>query len=213
MHESDTVSLVVGLGNPGAEYAETRHNAGCAVAEGVARRLRNAAGKNAFHARWIEGRFGGRTLAVMMPRTYMNCSGEAVAAVLRSGRCEASEMLVVYDCLDLPFGRIRMRSRGGSGGHRGLQSILDAVGTHDVPRLRIGIGPVPATRDAADYVLSPWTPEERRRLPALAEHAGDAILAAARQGVRAAMNQFNGKTDIVNQGATGAEPPETEPEH
>lgn len=208
----DDVNLIVGLGNPGDEYAETRHNVGFLVAEAVAERLRNPIVGKAFHGRWVDGQFAGRTLSVLAPMTFMNCSGDAVAAAVRAGRCEPRRMLVVYDCLDLPFGRIRMRQQGGSGGHRGLQSILDAVETTEVPRLRVGIGR-PEGAETADYVLGPWNAEEREGLSKVIDAAADAALTAVRKGVVASMNQYNRWSLTTSDADNGAETKETELKH
>lgn len=208
----DDVNLIVGLGNPGAEYEGTRHNVGFLVADAVARRLRAPKVGKAFHSRWIEGRWAGRVVAVMMPTTYMNRSGDAVAAAVRSGRCEPERMMVVYDCLDLPFGRIRVRQTGGSGGHRGLRSIIEAVGHQGVPRLRVGIGR-PDESDTVDYVLGAWNEQERAALEAVVEQATDAALATVRSGVVAAMNRYNSWSLNKPDAEDGAETTEMEPEH
>ncbi|MFW5802313.1 MAG: aminoacyl-tRNA hydrolase [Verrucomicrobiota bacterium] len=208
----DDVNLIVGLGNPGDKYAETRHNVGFLVAEAVAERLRNPTVGKAFHGRWIDGRFAGRAVSVLVPMTFMNRSGDAVAAAVRAGRCEPRRMLVVYDCLDLPFGRIRMRQQGGSGGHRGLQSIIDAVGMSEVPRLRVGIGR-PQDAETVDYVLSPWNAEEREGLSVVIDAAAEAALTAVRNGVVASMNQYNRWSLTTPDADNGADPKETELKH
>lgn len=208
----DDVNLIVGLGNPGEEYADTRHNIGFLVAEAVVARLRNPKVGKAFHGRWIDGQFAGRAVSVLVPMTFMNRSGDAIAAAVRAGTCDPRKLLVVYDCLDLPFGRIRMRQRGGSGGHRGLQSIIDAVGHSEVPRLRVGIGR-PDDAGTVDYVLGPWNAEEREGLSDVIDTAAEAVLNAVRKGVVAAMNQYNRWSLTTPDAENGAEPKETELEH
>lgn len=192
--DSQAVNVVVGLGNPGAEYERTRHNIGFLVADAVIRRLRSVAERKAFYSRWATGRYAGRQVAVMQPQTYMNRSGEALAAAVRSGQCVPEQTLVVYDCLDLPFGRIRLRARGGSGGHRGLESILQHLEGEGLPRLRVGIGRPEYAGDSVDHVLGSWTPAEENELPEIVRCAADAVLAAVRGGVTEAMNRYNGLT-------------------
>lgn len=216
---NDPVSLIVGLGNPGAEYAGTRHNAGFLVAEAVVSRLRNRSEGAAFYSRCVRGAFAGRNVEVLMPRTYMNRSGEAVAGALRDGRCRASEVLVVYDCLDLEFGRIRLRASGGSGGHRGLQSVQDCLGTTEIPRLRVGIGRSEHGGDAVDYVLGRWDGWQAARLDEVVGAGADAALTAVRRGVTAAMNAYNSwkmadtDANAGPQGESEKKEPNTESEH
>ncbi len=182
--------LIVGLGNPGERYARTRHNAGFLVVE---RLLREAAG------RWrpspdAEGaavRLFGRELLLLRPLSYMNRSGPVVAAALEAARLAPAEMLVVVDDLYLPGGRVRLRERGGTGGHKGLSSIREHIGTEVFPRLRLGVGPAPAGVDLAEFVLEPLAGEAWDRLEETADRGAEAVRVVCREGLAAAMNRFN----------------------
>ncbi len=188
--------LVVALGNPGPEYALTRHNAGWQVAD---KALDGAAA--ACKAAWqpwngelhvLQFRDGGRKLMLLKPLTYMNASGEAVQEVFGHFALSPGEMLVVCDCLDLPCGRLRLRMNGSSGGQRGVKSVADCLGTTDFPRLRIGIGrPESAEASIIDYVLSPWASgDETKRLAAL-DRAAAAIRKSVETGVESAVEFCN----------------------
>lgn len=186
--------LLVGLGNPGDEYANTRHNAGFLVLETLARRCgaafeddRDLVGRRA------TARIADRDCALLLPMTYMNRSGASVARAARSLALGGpEELLVVYDDLDLPFGRLRVRPRGSSGGHRGLADIQRALGTQDIPRLRFGVGrPDEGDAGALDHVLGAWRDDEAKALGALLERAADAVECVCRDGVVASMNRFN----------------------
>ncbi|MBI5243537.1 MAG: aminoacyl-tRNA hydrolase [Elusimicrobia bacterium] len=185
--------LVVGLGNPGSEYAATRHNIGFRTVD----RLREqAAGPPwrpvpAGKGEVCEASLGGAAVRLAKPRTYMNASGEFVGLLARYWKIEAGSILVVSDDFSLPLGRIRIRLSGSSGGQRGLESILAHLGTKDVPRLRLGIGPLPPGFDAADYVLGRFRLEEREPASEMIARAGDAVRAICAKGLAAAMNEFN----------------------
>lgn len=183
--------LVVGLGNPGGEYDETRHNAGFLAVDALARRLHRFSGwRRAGAMVRGEGRAGRHDVALAKPQTFMNRSGEAVRALLAEGFA-AGELLVVCDDVYLPLGRVRLRAGGGTGGHQGLESILDAIGTGEFSRLRIGVGPAPASAELPGYVLAPFTPEERARLPGVIDAAAGAAYDAVAEGITQAMNQWN----------------------
>jgi PTH1 family peptidyl-tRNA hydrolase len=137
-----------------------------------------------------EGRVKGETVVLVKPQTYMNASGAAIEALLREGWA-AQELLVVCDDVYLPLGTIRMRARGGTAGHQGLESILEVTGTQEFPRLRIGVGPAPASADLPAYVLASFADEERARLPAVLDAAAGALYDAAAVGVTHAMNRWN----------------------
>lgn len=185
--------LVVGLGNPGPEYEHTRHNVGFRVAERFAARHAIAlAPEKRLQGRFGCGRFGGTQLGVLVPLTWMNRSGGAVVAAIDAHPLDpASDLLVVYDDLDLPFGRLRLRPGGGAGGHNGLADIQERLGRNDFARLRFGIGRPPAGEDPIEHVLARWTPEETEQLGARIEAACDAIEIALREGVAQAMNRVN----------------------
>ncbi len=190
--------LIVGMGNPGAEYADHRHNVGYWTLNRLARRhgIDLKAGGQAATGR---GRISGVEVLLAKPRTFVNRSGEAVRPLLARERLSVTDLIVVYDDLDLPEGRIRLRPRGGDGGYNGLKSIIAATGSGDFCRVRIGIGrPVVNGEPSWDpevvarYVLSPPTKAAREVLEAAAERACDAIELALAEGFEAAMNRFNG---------------------
>ncbi len=184
--------LVVGLGNPGEEYAKTRHNLGFQVVNLLARRHGLEWSDKRAKARLAAGQIGGQRVVLAKPFTYMNDSGQAVAGLRQWYKLDpASELLVIYDELDLPFGALRLRMRGSAGTHNGMRSIVRLLGTEEFPRLRIGIGAGPPGRDAARYVLSRFTPEEEQALPGILERAADAVELVAREGFVAAMNRVN----------------------
>lgn len=187
--------LLVGLGNPGPRYARTRHNAGFRIVEHFALRHGIALDRDCCGGRFGRGRLrvSGLEVAILEPLTFMNLSGEAVAAALRALALEdpARELLVVLDDVDLPVGRLRLRAAGGAGGHRGLGHIQDCLGRRDQRRLRFGVGRPDAGQETADYVLSPFTPEQEAALPAQLERACDALEAALGDDFAEAMNRFN----------------------
>lgn len=192
------VRLVVGLGNPGSEYAGNRHNVGHWTVDRLARRhgiKLTVSGQAALG----EGRIAGRAVALAKPRTYVNESGGAVWGLVKRLKLDdASELLIVCDDLDLPAGKIRLRPSGGSGGYKGLRSIIDRTGSDAFPRLRIGIGR-PLSRGqpswdpavVSDHVLSDPPPVERVKLEEAADRAADAIELAIAEGVEAAMARYN----------------------
>ncbi len=186
-----SVTLIVGLGNPGGRYAGTRHNVGWAVVDVLARRLRSRWRRAGFPAEVAEGELGGRRVVLVKPLTYMNRSGEAVAAALRRYGAEGG-VILVHDDLDLPPGRVRVRPGGGAGGHRGVLSVQAALGTEEVGRVRVGIGRPPAGVDPADYVLAPFAPEEEAAVGEAVERAAAAVETLLRDGYEVAMNRFNG---------------------
>ncbi len=184
--------LVVGLGNPGREFAATRHNAGFMIVDALARRLGVAFRGPRHQALLADARLGPARVVLAKPQTYMNLSGRAVRPLLRAYEVPLSHLLVVYDDLDLPFGTVRLRPQGGHGGHKGMKSIIDALGgRRDFPRLRIGIGRPPGRMDPADYVLRPFSRAEREQWPWIEARAVEGILLWIEQGLPAAMNRLN----------------------
>ena len=183
--------VVVGLGNPGAEYAETRHNAGFMAVDALAARLHRFSGWTR-EGGMLRGRGrAGRFEAVLVkPQQYMNRSGLAVKALLSEG-WNPGEVLVVYDDVYLPLGTLRLRPSGGAGGHNGLESVVEAAGTPSVPRLRIGVGPAPASADLKEYVLLPFADEEREIVPRVIEAASQAAYDVVALGLVEAMNRWN----------------------
>lgn len=181
----------MGLGNPGTEYEGTRHNAGFMAVDQLARLLGRFSGwtRQGVMLRG-KGRAERHEVALAKPQTYMNRSGTAVGALLSEGWLP-SELLVICDDVYLPLGAIRLRPAGGTGGHQGLESIVAEIGTSEFARLRIGVGPGPGSAELPDYVLAPFTAEERARLPELLEVAAGAAFDAAATGVHQAMNRWN----------------------
>ena len=191
----DGLALIVGLGNPGRKYARTRHNAGFMVVDRLAERWRTTlALKKKFQARLGLLERDGRKLLLCEPETFMNASGEAVTAVSGFYRVAPERMLVVIDDADLPLGELRLRARGSSGGHHGLESIEQHLGTREFPRLRIGIGREEGgAREITDYVLSQFSAAEAERLEKVLTRACDQIECWLTEGISQAMNKFNGK--------------------
>lgn len=190
--------LIVGLGNPGREYTHSRHNVGFWCLNRLARRQGIAFTKRGRLATVGEGRLAGRPVILAKPRTFVNVSGRAVGHLLRRYRLSPQHLLVVYDDLDLPLGRVRLRPCGAHGGHRGMRSIVEAIGSEDFPRIRIGIGrpqlagePTWEPEAVAAYVLAPMTADERRILDEAVATAGEAILCLLAEGVEEAMNRYN----------------------
>ncbi|MFF0453443.1 aminoacyl-tRNA hydrolase [Nocardia africana] len=192
MTESPAPVLVVGLGNPGPEYERTRHNAGFLVADVLAERI---GGRFTVHkksgADLLEARLDGRKVLLAKPRTYMNLSGRPVAALARFFSVPPTEVIVVHDELDLPFGSIRLKRGGGEGGHNGLRSISNALSTKDYLRVRFGVGRPPGRQDPADFVLKPFSAPERKEVPVLVEQTADAVELLLRVGLETAQNQLH----------------------
>lgn len=185
--------LVVGLGNPGSEYSQTRHNAGFLVVQALARRWGLQFKTRAYRSRLAETRRGRRTVVLALPQTYMNLSGQAVGSLLAGYRLKPENLVVVYDDLDLDLGQIRVRASGSPGTHKGMKSIVETIGTQDFPRVRVGIGPKPESRDAADYVLEAFQPEEREILQPALIQACLAVEMIIEGDLPRAMNLFNRK--------------------
>ena len=185
-------ALVVGLGNPGPEYAETRHNVGVRVVELLASRAGGGRfSKHKSNADVLEGRLAGRRAVLAVPRTFMNVSGGPVAGLLRYYGVEPTDLVVVHDDLDLGFGVVRLKQGGGEGGHNGLRSISGAIGTKDYLRVRFGIGRPPGRQDPADYVLSDFSSAERKELEFLVDRAADATEALIGRGLEWSQNAYH----------------------
>jgi PTH1 family peptidyl-tRNA hydrolase len=186
------VWLIVGLGNPGEEYAKTRHNIGFQCVNEVARRHGLDFSKKLAKARIAEGQIAGQRVALAKPFTFMNLIGQSAVSLCNWYKvAPAQELLVIYDELDLPFGTLRLRERGSAGTHNGMKSVVGQLGSQEFPRLRIGIGQGPPGRDAAQYVLGRFTRDEQAELPALIGRAADAVEVILREGFITAMNRFN----------------------
>jgi peptidyl-tRNA hydrolase, PTH1 family len=187
------VKLIVGLGNPGTQYAETRHNVGWLVVDRLAERAGWSGGRERDASRIVQGRFQGLDLTLAKPLTYMNESGIAVRKLLAREHAPLHDMLVVADDLALPFGRLRLREGGSAGTHNGLRSIIDELGNEKFPRLRVGIGEAAVGAPGwRRHVLGQFGPDERARLGELLDAAVDAVETWAREGTSKAANRFNG---------------------
>lgn len=183
--------LVVGLGNPGEEYADTRHNAGFLLVRRAARARGVELRGRAFKARTAVARGGDEDVLLALPQTYMNRSGVSVREILAGRDIPPGRLVVAYDDLDIPLGEIRVRAKGSPGTHKGMKSIVDEIRTRDFARIRIGIGPLPAGRDAADYVLEPFGRKERADLEQSLDEAEAALELILAGETDQAMTRFN----------------------
>ncbi len=189
--DDDDILAVVGLGNPGKEYENTRHNVGFSVADRLIRHYFIGMQERKFRASWGAGQAEGRKILFVKPLTYMNRSGEPVGEILKYFGIAPQQTLVIHDDLDLPFARIRIARRGGAGGHKGIQSIIDHLGTTDFPRLKLGIGRPKHGEPVETYVLQPPYPEEREEFEELSVEAEEAARAVLSTCLSAAMNEFH----------------------
>jgi PTH1 family peptidyl-tRNA hydrolase len=187
------MKLIVGLGNPGRRYAATRHNVGFRIVEALAARHGIDVNEERFGGRFGAGRIGDVEVAILEPQTWMNASGESVAEALRGLATvdPPRDLLVVYDDVDLPFGRIRIRASGGDGGHQGMRDVIAQLGREDLARLRFGIGRSGRGAGTTAHVLERFSPEEEEGLAEGIPAAAAAIETAVREGVAAAMNRVN----------------------
>lgn len=186
--------MVVGLGNPGPEYAATRHNLGFFVVDLLAERVGGRFRSHKGRAAVLEGRFGplpGVPVVLAKPTGYMNLSGGPVASLRDYYGVPLDRLVVVHDDLDLPFGAVRLKRGGGDGGHNGLRSVTRSLGAPDYLRVRVGIGRPPGRMDPADYVLRPFAAAEARDLPVHVDRAADAVEALVHDGLEAAQNTFH----------------------
>ena len=189
---NDLPILIVGLGNPGREYKDTRHNLGFMLVDRLTVRLNARGMKVQSKAIVITAQYEERKIILAKPQTFMNLSGQAVQGLLRFYKVPLENLLVAEDDLDLPFCAIRIRPGGGPGGQRGMNSIIQQLGTQDFPRLRIGIDRPPGRMDAAAYVLQSFSSKELQAVSETLDRAADAALTFATEGLNAAMNKFNG---------------------
>lgn len=186
-----TIYLIAGLGNPGPKYASNRHNVGFRCLEHLAAQHGLAFGRRQKRALVATGSIQGQQVVLAKPQTYMNDSGRAVVPLARFYKVEPEHMMVVYDDLDLPPGAVRLRPEGGSGGHKGMRSIIKHLGEQGFPRLRIGIGRPPGRMDPAAYVLQDLSIEEEPLLEEVLAHAAAAVEIWLQQGIEMAMSQYN----------------------
>ena len=187
--------LLVGLGNPGAKYERTRHNVGFRVADDATRKIGVSLGETRWNALLGQGRAGGGPVAVMLPQTYMNASGESVGHAARFWKVEPGSLVVVHDDMDLEFGRIQVKVGGGDGGHNGLKSLRQHLGTPEFVRVRFGVGRPPPIWEGADWVLAKFSQDEEEQLESLVPQAADAAVAALLEGPVLAMNRYNRRNE------------------
>ena len=183
--------LVVGLGNPGTQYADHRHNLGFRVVDELARRAGSPAARAKFGAELCDAKVAGERVLLCKPMEYMNLSGQAVVRTSAFWKVPPAETIVIHDELDLPFGQLRLAPGGGAGGHNGIRSIIADWGTPDFLRVRVGVARPPAGHDPANYLLSPFSRAEEAALPDIVAQAADATEAIVRSGLTTAMNRFN----------------------
>lgn len=187
-----SVRLIAGLGNPGPEYHETRHNAGFMVLDRLADQAGIPLSRKAFSGLCGEGRWQGTRLFLLKPLTYMNLSGRSVAAALRFYKLTPAELIVVHDELDLPFGQVKVKEGGGHGGHNGLRSLMAELGSGDFVRIRVGIGR-PAKGDPVKYVLGTFGKDEVPHLPRVVDGVCDLLSLLLREGIPKTMSLYNRK--------------------
>ena len=187
------MKLIVGLGNPGGEYRETRHNVGFKVVDALQRRfgLEWAMAPSQVPDAFVAKRYGADPLLLAKPLTYMNRSGQAIGALARYYDIVPLDLLIVVDEVALPFGKLRARAKGSAGGHNGLKSVIQGLGTTEFPRLRLGVGRGDGRRDLADHVLSKFEADERAALESFIARAADAAEMFAADGILKVMNAFN----------------------
>jgi PTH1 family peptidyl-tRNA hydrolase len=188
--------LLVGFGNPGREYKDTRHNIGFMFIDRLAVRLNAHGMKLQSKAIVMSTLYEERKVILAKPQTYMNLSGQSVQGLLHFYKLPPENLLVGHDDLDLPFGTIRIRPDGGPGGQRGMASTIEQLGTKEFPRLRLGIGRPPGRMDPKDYVLQDFSKDDLKLLPEVLDRAADAALEFVIKGLNAAMNKFNGSIEV-----------------
>lgn len=189
----ESTFLLVGLGNPGREYKDTRHNFGFMLIDRIAVRLNARGMKVQSKAIVTNAMYEERKLILTKPQTYMNLSGQSVQGLVHFYKIPLTNMMVLSDDLDIPFGTIRIRAAGGPGGQRGLSSVIESLGTKDFPRLRLGIGRPPGRMDPANFILQNFSRDEMKSISEILDAAADAALEFVKNGLNAAMNKFNGE--------------------
>ena len=186
--------LVVGLGKPGREYENTRHNAGFLAADRIAEKHHASIDRLKFKGTVGQCRLGGKGVLLLKPGTYMNLSGQSVTEAMRSYKLKPEQVLVIFDDISLPVGRIRLRQEGSAGGHNGVKSIIRSLGSEQFPRIKVGVGEKPhPDYDLADWVLSKFSAQEEKALAPAVEHAVDAALLFLDEGYQKAASAYNGK--------------------
>jgi len=185
--------LIVGLGNPGSQYENTRHNAGFMVVDKLAGEFGISVNKNKFDVRYGRGAIEGHEVMLAKPMAFMNRSGWPVQKLAAYFKINSKDLMVVHDDIDLAFGRLQIKEKGGHGGHKGLQSIINAVGQDEFVRLRVGIGRSEVGGSVSDFVLGPFFGDESKRLDSVLIRARDAVVTILTEGSKVGMNLFNKK--------------------
>ncbi len=185
------MKLVVGLGNPGPKYVETRHNIGFMVAQRLAEQSGIALKKQGHQAVFGVGTASGQQATILLPQTYMNRSGVSVASACKSLGIAPGDLVVIHDDIDLPYGILKIKVGGGHGGHNGIRSIRELLGSGDFVRVKVGVGRPGPGGDVAGYVLNPFSAAERKVLDRVLENSAQAVAALVSSGVQQAMNEFN----------------------
>lgn len=186
------MKLIVGLGNPGFRYRNTRHNIGFLVVKEISKTFGIPVKKRRFKGFLGTGSIDGKKASLFMPQTYMNLSGDAVAAAVKKKRIAPAELLIIHDDIDLKFGSIRLRENGSPAGHKGMKSVIERLGTAEFPRLRVGIGKSRKARDIVKFVLMPFDSGERRLLRGLIKKAAECAVMWVNDGPDRAMARYNG---------------------
>ncbi len=189
--------LVAGLGNPGKKYHKTRHNIGFRVADEVAETFSIQRSKKKFNALFGKGRIDGIDVIIAKPYSFMNRSGIPIFGLAKYFGIEVKDIIVVYDDIDLDFGRIKIKTKGGHGGHKGLASLINVFGDDSFARVRIGVGRPAPYMEVPDYVLERFANAENRHLPGIIKRAGDVVVAVITEGVDIGMNRFNAERFII----------------
>ncbi len=193
------MKIFVGLGNPGAEYAKTKHNVGFMLADKLAEKIGAESWREKFNALVAESFFDGEKILIVKPQTFMNLSGEAVGPLTNFYKISAEDLIVAHDDMDLPVGKIRLRPKGSGGGHHGIESIIQHLGGEkNFPRVRIGIGRPPQNWTVNNHVLSPFNPEDAEKISEAIENLIPAVICIFRDGIDMAMNKFNPKKKKIS---------------
>ncbi|MGD1860156.1 MAG: aminoacyl-tRNA hydrolase [Leptolyngbyaceae cyanobacterium] len=212
---TDSVRLIVGLGNPGEKYARTRHNVGFDVVDALAQRWQiSLSSHRKFHGEFGEGpAIAGQKIALLKPATYMNRSGQSARAVVDWYKLATTSVLTIYDDMALPLGKLRIRPNGSAGGHNGMKSMIAHLGTQEFPRLRVGIGSIQRAGDrnqaVVAHVLGKFAPDEALLVNKALDWAVDATETLIKQGTEATMSAFNGRSAILEQKATDSQQTES----
>jgi PTH1 family peptidyl-tRNA hydrolase len=191
------VKILVGLGNPGSQYERTRHNAGWLVIDKLAGRHGISLRDKKFRARIGSGNVLGNPVVLACPETYMNLSGDSVGPMAGFYKVPVGDVVIVHDDVDLPFGVVRVKEGGGHGGHNGLRDLVVKLGGPGFVRVRLGVGRPEGQMDTADWVLARWKPAEEKEVPWLLDRAADAVESVLRDGVKEAMNRYNGLPPVM----------------